>query len=391
MTRFPRLFPIALLCVLLAVCLNEAGRSEVAAYVLSPDDQIEITVLDHTEFNSSVTLLPDGSFSYPLLGKVHAAGQTLDGLTQTLTQGLSRRLNQPEVTVTLRQGRARKVTVVGDGVKSAGQYDFKTGMHLLDLLAVAGGPAGEPAMVQATLAAPTGETVSVDIATLLTGTGAAQNLPLVPGDILFLVARNPEAGEAQVVGEVVKPGAYPLPATGISVLALLNEAGGALPGARLTQVQIMHLGQVQVCNLRPLLTSDLAADAGLIRVEPGDVLLVPANKNHVLALGEVRTPGILPIPDDQPLTLTTAYALVGGATPEGDKRKIDIIRRGPDGKADVLAVSMDDLLQGRNGASDLRLQPDDILYIQTRNHPKSMTDLLEALSPLALISTLAHL
>jgi protein involved in polysaccharide export with SLBB domain len=364
---------------------------DAATYVLSPDDQVDISVLGHPEFSATATLMPDGTFNYPIAGKVHAAGLTLDGLTQKLTRGLSSQLNQPEVTVTLKQGRARRVTIVGDGVKTPGQYDFHTGMHLLDLLALAGGPASEPQLVSATLATTGGQTVSIDLAKLLTDADTSQNLPLAPGDILFLVAKNPEAGEVQVVGDVTKPGAYPIMPSGISVLALLNEAGGALPTARLTEVQIMHAGKVQTCDLRPLLTTDLKADTGRLRLVPGDVLLVPANQNHILALGEVRTPGVLPIPDDQPLSLTTAYALVGGATPDGDKKNVDIIRRDSAGKATLIAVNMDDLLQGKNGATDLILRPNDILYIQTRSHPQSAGSILGALSGLGAIATLGRL
>ncbi len=396
MNKRPR--KITSLCLVFAAAFAVPGQCDAppaletaSAYVLSPDDQIEITVLGHADFNEAVTLLPDGTFRYPLVGTVHAAGLTLDGLTRTLTTGLSRQLNQPEVTVTLRQGRARKVSVIGDGVKSAGQYDFKTGMHLLDLLAVAGGPAAEPQMVDATLATAGGQTVSIDLGRLLTQADTAQNLPLAPGDILFLGARPPETGQAQVVGDVVKPGAYTVLPGGVSVLALLNEAGGALPAARLTQVQIMHLGQVKTVDLRPLLTADLRSDAGLLRVLPGDVLLVPENKAHILVLGEVRSPGLLPIPDDQPLLLTTAYAEAGGATADGDKKNVGILRRGPTGLVSLVAVNMDDLLQGKNGASDLPLQPNDILFIQTRNHPQGAASILGALGGLSVLSTLAHL
>ncbi len=361
------------------------------AYVLSPDDQIAITVLGHADFNAEAKLLPDGTFNYPLLGKVHAAGLTVDGLTAKITQGLSSQLNQPDVTITLKQGRPRKVTVVGDGVHAAGRYDFTTGMHLLDLLAAAGGPAAEPQLVQATLETPDGVTVSVDLAKLLTEADTAQNLPLAPGDILFLVARNPEVGQVQVVGEVSKPGAYSILPSGISVLSLLNQAGGALPTARLTQVQIMHAGAVQTVDLRPLLTTDLKSDTSRLRIVPGDVLLVPANKNRILALGEVRTPGVLPIPEDQPLHLTTAYALVGGATPDGDKKNVDIIRRDPSGHATLLAVNMEDLLKGKNGVSDLVMQPDDILFIQTRSHPVGLGAILSGVGTLGVLSTLSHL
>ncbi len=360
------------------------------AYVLSPDDQVDITVLGHPEFNAAVTLLPDGTFNYPLLGKVRAAGLTVDGLTAKIVRGLSAQLNQPDVTVTLRQGRPRKVTVVGDGVKAAGQYDFKTGMHLLDLLAVAGGPAGEPQLVSATLETSGGATVSVDLVKLLADADTSQNLPLAPGDVLFLVARNPEVGQVQVVGEVGHPGAYSIMPSGISVLALLNEAGGALPSARLTQVQIMHGGRVQTCDLRPLLTTDLRSGTGRLRIVPGDVLLVPANKNRILALGEVRSPGIVPIPEDRPLRLTTAYALVGGATPDGDKKNIDIIHRDAAGRATLIAVNMENLLKGQDGQTDMVLQPDDILFIQTRNHPVSLGSILGSLGTLSVLGSLSN-
>ena len=198
-------------------------------------------------------------------------------------------------------------------------------------------------------------------------------------------------GEVQVVGEVTKPGAYALMPSGISVLGLLNEAGGALPTARLTEVQILHAGQVQTVDLRPLLTTDLSARTSFLRLVPGDVLLVPANKNHVLALGEVRTPGVVPIPDDQPLTLTTAYALVGGATEDGDKKNVDIIRHDAAGHATLTAVNMDDLLQGKNGAADLTLRPNDILYVQSRSHPQTIGSILGTIGGLGAIATLSHL
>ncbi len=396
----PSFMPAALLTLLLAAAPAIGGHcappvpltasSDTTAYVLSPDDQIGITVLGHSEFNADVTLLPDGTFRYPVLGKVHAAGLTLDSLTSKLTTGLSSQLNQPEVTVTLKQGRARKVSIIGDGVHTAGLYEFKTGMHLLDLLAAAGGLSAPAPLVSATLAASGGQTAPVDLTKLMSGDDPAQNLPLAPGDILFLAARNPETGQVQVVGDVQKPGAYQVMPSGISVLALLNDAGGALPTARLTEVQIMHGGQVQTFDLRPLLTTDLKSGTSRLRLVPGDVLLVPANKNRVLALGEVRTPGVLPIPDDQPLRLTTAYALVGGATSEGDKKNVSIVRRDPSGKAILIAVNMEDLLKGKSGVTDLTLQPNDILFIQTRNHPVSAGSILGGLGALSVLGSLSN-
>ena len=361
-----------------------------AEYVLSPDDQIDISVLGHDDFKASVTLLPDGTFHYPVLGKVHAAGQTLDGLTALLVRGLSSQLNQPQVTVTLHEGRPRKVSVLGGAAKTPGQYDCRTGMHLLDLIAVSGGPLASPELASATLVTSGGkDSIPISLPKLLAG-DTSQNLPLSPGDILFLTPRDASAAQVQVIGEVAKPGAYDARPEGVSVLSLMNLAGGATPKAALTQAQVLHGGQVTVYNLRPLLTSDLSAPTGRVRLVPGDALLIPANRARILALGEVATKGVFPIPDGETLPLTVALAEAGGITAEGDKKNVNIVRRGPDGKATVLSVNTDDLLKGKGSIADVNLQNGDILYVQTRRHPKGVGDVLSSLSPLALLGTVAQ-
>ena len=364
-----------------------------APYILSPDDQLDISVQGHTEFAASVTILPDGTFNYPIVGKVHAAGQTVDGLTRTLTQGLSSQLNQPQVTVTLKQGRARKVSVLGGGAKSPGQYDCRTDMHLLDLIALSGGPAAAPALTSATLVTDGGRTsTSIDLPKLLSGADPAQNLPLLPGDVLFLTPRAASVAQVQIIGEVQKPGAYDATDDGgVSLLSLINLAGGPTPKAALTQAQVMHGGQVTTYNLRPLLTTDLRSPAGQVRLVPGDVLLIPANSAQILALGEVGTKGVLPIPDGQTLPLTVALAECGGITAEGDKKNVNIVRRGPDGKATVLVVNADDLLKGKGDVPDPTLRPGDILYVQSRSHPQTLGSVLTALSPLAVLGSLGRL
>ncbi len=368
-----------------------AAPASPIAYVLSPDDQIDISVLGHEDFKASVTILPDGTFDYPVVGKVHAAGLTLDGLKATLARGLSSQLNQPDVTVTLRAGRARKVSLLGAGAKTAGQYEYRQGMHLLDLLAQSGGPLASPEMTQAILVTGGGkDSVPINLPRLLSGADTAQNLPLAPGDILFLTPREAVA-QVQVIGEVVRPGAFDIKADGASLLSVVTLAGGPTPKAALTQAQVMHGGQVRVYDLRPLLTSDLSAPTGRVRLAPGDVLLVPTNNAHILALGEVGTKGVIPIPDGATLPLTVALAQVGGVTAEGDKKNVDIVRRTADGRATVLVVNTDDLLKGKNNVADLNLRSGDILYVQTRNHPQSIGSVLGSIGALGVLGTLTRL
>ena len=153
----------------------------------------------------------------------------------------------------------------------------------------------------------------------------------------------------------------------------------------------MHGGTVTLCNLRPLLTSDLGNALSAVRLMPGDVLLVPVNNAHILALGEVGVKGVFPIPDGETLPLTVALAQAGGITADGDQKRIDIVRRRADGKANVLSVNLDDLMSGKRDTFEVHLEPGDILYVPTRRHPKNVGDVLTSLSPLAILGTLSHL
>ncbi|MBV9848956.1 MAG: SLBB domain-containing protein [Armatimonadetes bacterium] len=357
---------LGLACAGLPATAQTAASESAAArpYVLSPDDQIDITVLGHEDLKASVAILPDGTFRYPIVGTVHAAGLTVEGLTRALARGLSDQLNQPQVTVTVTQSRPRKVSILG-AVKSPGQYDVRPGTHLLDVLAACGGPAQAPELTQATLVMAGGkQSVAVDMPGLLAGTDAAQNLPLAPGDVLLVQPRDPALAQAQVMGEVAKPGAFDIPADGVPALTLLNDAGGATPKAALSRAQILHAGRTQTLNLRPLM-SRLDDAAGSVRVMPGDVLLLPENTAKVAVLGEVRAPAAYDLPDGGALSVTDAVALAGGATAEGDKKNATILRRDGADKPTLIAVNLDDLMRGK-GAPDTALQPGDILYVPTR-------------------------
>jgi polysaccharide export outer membrane protein len=337
-----------------------------APYVLSPDDQLSIGVLGHPDLTESVVVLPDGTFRYPIVGSVHAAGMTVRSLTQTLTQGLSTDLNQPEVTVTVVQTRPRLISVLGD-VHTPGQYPVKDGEHLLDVLAACGGPAQPAQLTSATLVTDNGtKSMALDVPGLMNNTDMAENIPVEAGDVLLVQARDASVGQCQVIGEVQKAGSFPDPTDGLTVATLLAQTGGPLPDASLTHAQIMHDGTATDEDLRPLL-SNLNASVGQTRLMPGDVLLVPVNQDKVGILGEVREPQDYLIPDGQTLTIAQAVSLAGGPTNQASRSQASIIRKGPDGKPIVIPVNIDAMLAGKTKVAEVTLRPGDILYVPTRH------------------------
>jgi polysaccharide export outer membrane protein len=350
-------------------------------YVLSPDDVLDISVEDHDELKTTVTVLTDGTIAFPQVGNVHAAGLTVSRLKQTLQKSLSNTINDPEVTIVVRQSRPRRVSVLG-AVHSAGQYDIKPDTRLLDVIAAAGGLAQDAVLTQATLVQDQGKaSVTIDVPKLMAGSDPSQNVVVSSGDVLLVQARDASTLQVQVTGEVAKPGAYSVPPDGATILSLLPQAGGPLADAALTQAQVLHAGQVQTVNLRPL-SSDLNSPVGSIRLMPGDVLQIPAISQRIAVLGEVRSPGTYAVPDGGSLSATSALVLAGGAMSDADKKNASLLRQDVNGQPVSTPIDVDALMRGKAPAENVQLKAGDILYVPAKSQSQGGFNAL-SLVPLA--------
>jgi polysaccharide export outer membrane protein len=81
---------------------------------------------------------PDGKISLPLLNDVQAAGLTAMQLAGSIREGLTKYLNNPQVTVIVSQINSRRVFVTGEVAKS-GALPLLPGMTVLQALSSAGG------------------------------------------------------------------------------------------------------------------------------------------------------------------------------------------------------------------------------------------------------------
>jgi polysaccharide export outer membrane protein len=362
-----------------------ASAHPLQPYVLSPDDVLDISVEDHDELKTTVTVLTDGTIAFPQVGNVHAAGLTVAALKRTLQKSLSDTINDPEVTIVVRQSRPRRVSVLG-AVHTPGQYDIKPDTRLLDVIAESGGLAQDPALTQATLVQNEGKSsLPIDIPKLMSGTDPSQNLVLSSGDVLLIQARDASTLQVQVTGQVAKPGSYAVPPDGATILSLLPQAGGALPDAALSQAQVLHAGQVKSIDLRPMST-DLNSAVGSMRLLPGDVLQIPAITQKIAVLGEVRSPGTYVVPEGGTLSATSALVLAGGATNDADKKNASVLREGANGQAVSTPIDVDALLRGRSTAQNVALKPGDILYVPSKSQSNGFNPL--SLVPLASLFTI---
>ena len=124
---------------------SAAGSSVVAgaAYLVGPNDLLNIYVWKEAELTQDVTVMSDGRITFPLIGEVVAEGRTLSQLKEDITQRLQNFVTAPEVTVIMKASRSKIIYTLGK-LNSPGPYALIPNMTVLKALSTAGGFAQWP-------------------------------------------------------------------------------------------------------------------------------------------------------------------------------------------------------------------------------------------------------
>lgn len=159
------------------------------------------------------------------------------------------------------------------------------------------------------------------------------------------------ANQVSVLGQVLKPGRFPIETADMRISDLLATAGGIAPGGAdiLTLVGTRN-GQPfrRELDVQSVIRSERRADD--LFVQNGDVLYVD-RAPVIYIYGEVQRPGTLRL--ERGMTLLQVLAASGGITQRGTEKGLRVHRKGSDGKTQVLQPTMDD-----------QLRPDDVVYVR---------------------------
>lgn len=139
----------ALLAALVLSFSLASGATAQDSYRIKPGDQIRIEVLEDSNLNRDVLVLPDGRISVPLAGGVTAAGRTVEQVQAEIAGRLAPNFaSQPSVFVTLSQvaparaassvRRTMPVYVLGE-VNNPGKFEVAPGSTVIQVLAEIGG------------------------------------------------------------------------------------------------------------------------------------------------------------------------------------------------------------------------------------------------------------
>ena len=197
---------------------------------LRAGDVLNVVVAGQPDLSKSYSVEPDGTFVFPLVGALQAAGLTVDEITAELQRHLSEFIKDPKNQIKVE--RSKRVCVFG-GVASPGMYQLTAHMRLMELPARAGyGAAPEVVIVRNRGAAPPASpdgNASSDVIRInlrefekdLESGELSRNVVLEDGDTIYVPRFDPN--RMYVSGEVRNPGAYSVP-EGTTVLLAMTLA-----------------------------------------------------------------------------------------------------------------------------------------------------------------------
>ncbi|BBL35810.1 hypothetical protein Nstercoris_02087 [Nitrosomonas stercoris] len=163
-------------------------------YRVGPRDILNITVWDHPEltipageFRSAEAagnvVGEDGTFFYPYVGVVQAAGRTVEDIREELTVRLSKYIEFVQLDVRVASYRSQRVYVVGEVTTPGIQLVKDIPLTVLEAINNAGGVTSE-ADLRNIILTRNDQTYSINLLNLYEGGDVTQNVLLQHGDVL---------------------------------------------------------------------------------------------------------------------------------------------------------------------------------------------------------------
>ena len=270
-----------------------------SGYVLGPDDEIVIHALEAPEIPDKPILIgTNGNITLALIGRVKAAGLTVEQLETELNTQLKKYVKDPQVSVTVTEFRSQPVSVFG-AVTKPGVIQLRGRKTLYEVLSMAGGPRDETAGSSLTVTRrrenggiplpgatidPTGQfsVVELNVEETLEGKNPATNIEIKPNDVISVSEAT--SNMVYVVGDVLKAGGFTMGGQrSVSVLMALSLAGGLGRTAKPDKARIIRVapGDQKPQEIAVNLSRVLNGKAEDIGLRPQDVLVVPTSSRRV--------------------------------------------------------------------------------------------------------------
>lgn len=181
----------------------------------------------------------------------------------------------------------------------------------------------------------------------------------VKGAVVTVIVKEIKSRPVFFIGGFGKPGVMQL-TRDLTLLQAISIVGGVLPNSDAEKGFLLRGDKrIPIDFNRLVQRGDLSQNP---KLEPGDSVVVPL-ADAVYVSGEVKAPGSIKYTGD--MTVLKAITQAGGLTPLAAGGRIDILR-GSAEKKERIRVDVDRMMRSPEGNPDLRLQPNDIIFVPQR-------------------------
>jgi len=182
---------------------------------------------------------------------------------------------------------------------------------------------------------------------------------VVKGANVTVIIKEIKSRPVYFIGGFAKPGVEQL-TRDLRLVQAISIVGGLLPTADGDNGFLLRGDRrIPIDFTRLLQKGDISQD---MRLEPGDAVVAPL-ADAVYVHGEVKTPG--PVKSTGDLTVLRAIAQVGGVTPLAATSRVEILRAEGE-KKERIKVDLDKMMKAPDDNPDVRLKPNDIIFVPLR-------------------------
>jgi polysaccharide biosynthesis/export protein len=270
--------------LLLAGCLTTTLLAQKESMLIGPGDEVNVEVFDTPDLDQNGRVTDSGEFPLMLGGKVRLASLTTIEAARTIEAALinSHVMYYPKVLVTVTQYATQNVTVFGQ-VNRPGSYSIDTPRSVIDVLGLAGGLT-DLADRHVTIERHTSHRQISYYVSNHPGDLQDQTAMVNPGDKLIV----PKAGIVYVLGDVARPGGYPMTNNDgtLTVLQAVATAGGTASSAKPNSSRLVRRTAAGGYQSDPIPFSAMQKGKKPdMALQAGDIVYVPFSYLRNAALG----------------------------------------------------------------------------------------------------------
>ena len=173
---------------LFLISISTANADAPPGYRLRQGDLIQVSVWGEATLQKESRVLPDGSITYPLAGRIEVVGLTSSEAEKRIAEKLKAYLPDPQVSVVIASIEGYRVHVLGK-VVSPGPVMMMGPMTVLEALSIAGGldKFANDGGIKVLRNTPEGQiAIPVHYDQLLRGERLEDNIILLPGDTILV-------------------------------------------------------------------------------------------------------------------------------------------------------------------------------------------------------------